>query len=44
MEETTVLIVGAGPTGLALAVTLGLAGIQVSAVDDHGSIIQKLID
>ena len=29
-EETTVLIVGAGPTGLSLAAILGLAGIEVS--------------
>jgi thioredoxin reductase len=29
MEETSVLIVGAGPTGLALAVTLGRADIKV---------------
>jgi ribulose 1,5-bisphosphate synthetase/thiazole synthase len=29
MEETSVLIVGAGPTGLALAVTLGRTGIKV---------------
>ena len=43
MEETSVLIVGAGPTGLALAVTLGLAGIQVSAPCSDTSVIQKLI-
>jgi flavin-dependent dehydrogenase len=29
MEETSVLIVGAGPTGLALAATLGRMGINV---------------
>jgi 2-polyprenyl-6-methoxyphenol hydroxylase-like FAD-dependent oxidoreductase len=32
MEETTVLIVGAGPSGLALAVSLGRMGIKVGAV------------
>lgn len=29
MEETNVLIVGAGPTGLTLGVTLGRIGINV---------------
>lgn len=29
MDETTVLVVGAGPSGLALAITLGHAGVKV---------------
>ena len=45
MEETTVLIVGAGPSGLALAVNLGRMNIKVlTSYRHHGAIFRSAAD
>lgn len=43
MEETTVLIVGAGPSGLALAVFLARMSINVCSPDPNGWFVWLLI-
>jgi 2-polyprenyl-6-methoxyphenol hydroxylase-like FAD-dependent oxidoreductase len=40
MEQTSVVVVGAGPTGLALAITLGLAGTSTIVLEKEATVTE----